>query len=508
MPIFQEHFINNESRWTEKEDDSVYMGIREFGYVLEHKRERGNWTSCIFMHIDADISYQVHTIVEKMSGINNNGYGLIWRRGVDGESGYWTLEVSGDGHYRVSQWKDSQWHNHVRWTRSDKVRKGDGVNELVVTQTFDSATIYINGEEMVTVATPPIDDAVDRQAIGFIVNNRMKIKAHSIAVYRDDGSEALVADTDEEFEPLADEELHTVMDDLNKLIGLTNVKAEIETLVNFLKIQRRRQTEGLQNAPITYHMVLLGPPGTGKTTIARLIGRIYHQLGFLKKGHVIETDRSGLVAEYIGQTAPKVDKKVREALHGVLFVDEAYALKKEDSFRDFGSEAIEALLKRMEDHRGELAVIIAGYTDEMERFIDSNPGLRSRFNRFFYFDHYSPEELMQIFRTFTDEAGYLLSPDGEEKLLAHFQMAWKRRSRTFGNGRYARNLLEKCVEQQANRIVQISQISDEALMTLTADDIPSEPLESLDKPVRPMGFGVQSDTTPTSLPTKPNVKTK
>ncbi len=488
MPIFQEHFLNNKNQWTERDDESILMTVRDFGYQFDHRREKGNWTSSLFLSVGSTTLYRVHAVLEKISGINNNGYGLIWRRGVDEDAGYWTFEISGDGHYRVSQWINNKWNNHVRWTRCEHIRKGNAINEFMVVQAAKSATVMLNGQVVTTLETPTIADDVDRQAIGFIVNNRMKIKAHNIMMLRDYEAETLEATGDVPAAPLDDKELHLVMEELNQLIGLENIKAEIETLVNYLKIQRVRHDEGMKSAPITYHMVLLGPPGTGKTTIARLIGRIYHQLGFLRKGHCVETDRAGMVAEYIGQTAPKVDKKVKEALNGVLFIDEAYALKKEDSFRDFGNEAIETLLKRMEDYRGELAVIMAGYPDEMERFLQSNPGLQSRFNRFFYFEHYLPEQMVEIFEAFCEQSGYVLHKSARASTLAHFEMAYKRRSRTFGNGRYARNLLEKAVEQQANRVVEIDPITDKQLITLLSEDIPVELLESLDDEKRPMGF--------------------
>jgi len=269
------------------------------------------------------------------------------------------------------------------------------------------------------------------------------------------------------------ESLEDVFAELNELIGLRNIKDEIKTLINFLKIQKLREEKGLANSSRGLHMVFMGPPGTGKTTIARLISRIFKHLGILERGHLVETDRAGLVAGYIGQTALKVDEVVKASLDGVLFIDEAYALSRGGGDkRDFGSEAVETILKRMEDYRKRLVVIVAGYPNEMEDFIKSNPGFQSRFNRYYTFDHYKPQELLAIFKIFAKKADFQLSDDGEEKLMFIFEELYEKRNDSFGNARVARNLFGECVERQANRLVKIAPLTKDILMTITEEDIP------------------------------------
>lgn len=268
------------------------------------------------------------------------------------------------------------------------------------------------------------------------------------------------------------ETLEDVMKELNELIGLTNIKEDVASLTNFLKIQKLRQDQGLKSTDRTLHAVFMGPPGTGKTTIARLVARIYKHLGYLENGHLVETDRAGLVAGYIGQTAIRVDEVVNSAIDGVLFIDEAYALSRGDNGRDFGNEAVETLLKRMEDHRKDLAVIVAGYPNEMEDFISSNPGLKSRFNRYFKFNHYNGDELLSIFKLFAGKADFKLEEDAEEKLLFIFEGMVQQKDEHFGNARVARNLFEECVANQANRIVKEKELTKEVLMALKEVDIP------------------------------------
>jgi len=274
-----------------------------------------------------------------------------------------------------------------------------------------------------------------------------------------------------------DDTLEKVMEELNGMVGLENIKKDITELINLLEIQKKRTFGGLKNIEITLHTVFLGPPGTGKTSVARLLSRIYKHLGFLSKGQLCETDREGMVAGYVGQTATKVDKLVDDSLGGVLFIDEAYGLANNFSGNDYGAEAINTLLKRMEDHRDDLAVVVAGYTEPMKVFVESNPGLRSRFNRFFHFEHFTPSELLQIFEGLCSKSDFILSEDAKEKLNDTFELLYAKRDEGFGNARTLRNLFEKCVQNQANRIIKLAELNPDILRELTEADIP-EPKET------------------------------
>ncbi len=265
--------------------------------------------------------------------------------------------------------------------------------------------------------------------------------------------------------------IEDILRELNNLIGLKQLKSEINNLIDFIKIQQKRQEFGMSKVPITLHLVFCGSPGTGKTTVARLIGKIYKELGILKKGHCIETDRSGMVAEYIGHTAPKVDKLIESALDGVLFIDEAYTLKPENADKDFGQEAIDILLKRMEDYRDRIVVIVAGYNQEMSRFIESNPGLQSRFTRYFTFEDYQPNELLTIFQKICNSHHYQLDKAAEKALLTIFTKLFEERNKNFGNGRLVRNLFEKTIEKQATRLTKLSKLNQENIVTIMAEDI-------------------------------------
>ena len=258
---------------------------------------------------------------------------------------------------------------------------------------------------------------------------------------------------------------------LDELIGMENVKEEVRALANYVKVQKQRADQGLKTPKLSYHLVFTGSPGTGKTTVARIVATIYHNIGILKKGHTIETDRSGLVAEYVGQTATKTNAIVDSALNGVLFIDEAYALVPENASNDYGQEAISTLLKRMEDDRDKLVVIIAGYTNEMKRFIDSNPGLQSRFNRYINFPDYSAKELVRIFHMYMKKNQYTISDEADEMLKEQLDYAVEHKDRNFGNARYVRNVFEKAIQMQANRLEGRTNLSDRQLTEITASDI-------------------------------------
>lgn len=283
----------------------------------------------------------------------------------------------------------------------------------------------------------------------------------------------VVPAAEQEETPLPESEptLEELLAELDGLCGLEQVKQDVKSLINLVKVRRLREEAGLPVPPMSLHLVFLGNPGTGKTTVARLLARLYHAIGVLPKGQLVEVDRSGLVAGFVGQTALKTQEVIQKAIGGVLFIDEAYALVNQDNGNDFGREAIEVLLKNMEDHRKDLVVIVAGYSQLMEKFIHSNPGLESRFNKYFYFEDYDGAQLFTILQSMCVKNGYVLTPEGEALARRELIALYEDRDENFGNARDVRNLFEQAVARQSDRVARLEAPTREQLMELRPEDL-------------------------------------
>lgn len=298
--------------------------------------------------------------------------------------------------------------------------------------------------------------------------SRVNIYISKMEAFRiSDTSEEIKDETEEEDERSLDE----LIDELNALTGLQSVKNEINGLINLVKISKIRMERGFKEASISKHMVFTGNPGTGKTTVARLLSNIYHKLGVLSKGQLVEVDRAGLVAGYVGQTAMKTEKVIKDAIGGILFIDEAYTLSENKGEGDFGQEAIDTLLKAMEDNRDNLVVIVAGYPDLMEGFLNSNPGLKSRFNKFIEFEDYSVEELELIFNGMCKAQDYKFDENSIEDLRKKLTLMLETRDDSFANARTMRNMLEFAIMKQATRIVKSEDISDNDIVLIKYEDL-------------------------------------
>ena len=274
--------------------------------------------------------------------------------------------------------------------------------------------------------------------------------------------------------PAKEFDVDEVLSELNSYVGLSSVKADVESLVNLIKVQKLRESKGLKTTGISKHMVFMGNPGTGKTTVARILSKIYQGLGVLQTDAFVEVDRGGLVCGYVGQTAIKTQEVIEQAMGGILFIDEAYSLTVDKGANDFGQEAVDTLLKAMEDHRDELVVIVAGYQGPMEEFLNSNPGLKSRFNKFLYFEDYTADELVEILENMCKSKEYVLSKAAKTEAKKYFTAKIDAKEDNFANAREARNYLEKAITRHASRVVKLKNPDEKVLTTLEKEDLTGE----------------------------------
>ena len=258
------------------------------------------------------------------------------------------------------------------------------------------------------------------------------------------------------------------MAELNSLIGLSQIKTDVNRLISLVKMKKIRESKGLKSVPVSLHLVFTGNPGTGKTTVARILALLYKEIGILKKGQLIEVDRADLVAGYVGQTAIKTQEKITEAMGGILFIDEAYTLAKEGN--DFGQEAIDTILKAMEDSRDNFIVIVAGYDEPMQKFINSNPGLKSRFNKYFHFPDYTSDELVEIFKKMIQKYDYSITDDAMKVVIKNIEDMESRKGSNFANARDVRNYFEQIITRQAMRISTMPNPSDDEILRINKED--------------------------------------
>ncbi len=338
---------------------------------------------------------------------------------------------------------------------------------------YDSFKLF--GQTLLSVHAEEADKLTMARFTAYI--GRMEKFIKSYAVWYTGRSKMFrpiaLAVTSGESENEKEEKLEAVMEEFNSLTGLTNVKRQVSSLINLIQVQKMREAKGLKNSGVSKHMVFSGNPGTGKTTVARMLGEIYKYLGILPKGQLIEVDRSDLVRGYIGQTATRVQEVVDEAMGGILFIDEAYTLTVNKGENDFGQEAVDTLLKAMEDHRDELVVIVAGYTELMEQFLTSNPGLKSRFNNFIYFEDYDTDEMTRILHEMLAKKEYKLSKAADKKAYDLIDERVKNKPTGFANARDVRNFVEHAIANHASRVVKIKNAKNdkELLSTIEPEDL-------------------------------------
>ncbi|MFO0608782.1 MAG: AAA family ATPase [Polyangiales bacterium] len=481
MIVLEEHFADNRNAWHDVREADCTAGVAEGSYTFDHRRDGDSyWLSWVGSAVHDRASFRVHATVERLGGVRDSACGLVW--GVRDTSHFHSFLVRPDGQVRVARHRENRVEPLIDWTVVGGARRGPGISLLEMRRKAGGEVEFrVNRALVGSIA----HDDVARDATaatGFIVQGRIRASLHAL-VLADDGTDAPGApgakpakETEASYvlhEPPPGDTYDKAMSELRGLVGLDAIKRQVLRLTHLLQVQQERRRRGLKNAPTSLHMALTGPPGTGKTTVSRLLGRLWKHIGVLSRGHVVETDRAGLVGGYLGQTALKVDHAVRAALDGVLFIDEAHSLVPEQlTYHDYGIEAVHVLLKRMEDHRERLAIVIAGYSKEMERFLAMNPGVRSRFGRQFHFPHFSPDELVAILRLQADDAGYALDHDAEDELRVLFEHAHARRDPAFGNARFVRNLFERTLEQHASRVAAGREsASDEALSLLRGEDV-------------------------------------
>ena len=344
--------------------------------------------------------------------------------------------------------------------------------KIIDNSTGNLGSFIINVFEIAGKEAMMIDDIITEKEIQIFTAYMKSFKDNKLnSITKSDSLE----DKNNEYisikEANPEESLESLLKELNCLIGLETVKNDVNSLINLIQIRKIREKRGISQPDMSLHLVFSGNPGTGKTTVARLLAKIYFKIGVLSKGHFVEVDRSGLVGGYVGQTALKVKDVVAKAMGGILFVDEAYSLSSNKDGSDYGKEAIDTLLKAMEDNRDDFIVIVAGYPELMEGFLESNPGLKSRFNKFIYFEDYKPNELLDIFIKMCNDSKFLIDDDVKEYVKDFFENRYLKRDENFANARDVRNFFEKALINQANRLSTNQIINDDELMRIKLEDV-------------------------------------
>lgn len=481
MMIIDEQFLDNSREWPVHDSDSLSSRIGPEFYSIEHRPvERLNQVAASAERFDFDrLEFRVQALLERETGDDFASYGIAW--GLEDDVDYLEFLVSALGSFSINRVRRGRLEPFVAWTSSATVRSGNALNLLEIRRLSDEVYFFINSELVQVLPASTVMQDLPDNFFGFALRGHVKVRAHFLSIQSLEApckrneyqskDKKLESSGIEHPVPIVDS-IEKIMAELNALTGLENVKRTFATVRNAGQVRKSRLKHRLTCPDRSLHIAFCGSPGTGKTTVARLMGRLYRSVGLLETGHVLEVDQAGLFGGYLGQTAHRTNHAVEQSLGGVLFIDEAHVLANSS----YGEEALNVLVKRMEDHRSELAVVFAGYRHEMTEMLRSNPGLRSRIGRVIDFSDYTARELLSVFESLCHQYDYVLEAAARDLLLVLFEVAVDMAGRGFGNARFARSVFDRVLEFQANRLVSI-QVTIDDLKTIRLEDVTA--LESL-----------------------------